>query len=171
MNRLPQVSRLAGVGSRFLIVGALSTLIEVGVFNLLVFVFGWDLVAAKIAASLVALINAYIGNREWAFKHRDRRGRTAEIALFLGVNAACTALGAGIVWLGVEGLRMLLGEAPGALGINLVNFASIGIVVLVRFVFYHWLVFPQKSGSDAAEVPGESAVPGEPAVPGTDGGK
>lgn len=147
MNRLSQVSRLAGVGSRFLIVGGLSTLIEVGVFNLLVFVLGWDVVSAKIAASLVALINAYFGNREWTFRHRDRRGRTSEIALFLGVNAVCTLLGAGIVWLGVEGLRMLLGEAPGALGINLVNFASIGIIVLVRFVLYHWLVFPQKNAA------------------------
>jgi len=147
MNRLSQVSRLAGVGSRFLIVGGLSTLIEVGVFNLLVFVLGWDVVSAKIAASLVALINAYFGNREWTFRHRDRRGRTSEIALFLGVNAVCTVLGAGIVWLGVEGLRMLLGEAPGALGINLVNFASIGIIVLVRFVLYHWLVFPQKNAA------------------------
>lgn len=147
MNRLSQVSRLAGVGSRFLIVGGLSTLIEVGVFNLLVFVLGWDVVSAKIAASLVALINAYFGNREWTFRHRDRRGRTSEIALFLGVNAVCTLLGAGIVWLGVEGLRMLLGEAPGALGINLVNFASIGIIVLVRFVLYHWLVFPQKNSA------------------------
>ncbi|WP_315107587.1 hypothetical protein [uncultured Microbacterium sp.] len=29
-----RLRRLAGVGSRFLVVGALSTLIEVGVFNL-----------------------------------------------------------------------------------------------------------------------------------------
>src|SRR5665647_2478594 len=50
-------------------------LIEVGVFNLLYLVFGWDVAWAKVAASLVALINAYFGNREWTFRDRGRHGR------------------------------------------------------------------------------------------------
>lgn len=132
---------MVGVGSRFLVVGALSTAIEVGVFNLLVYVWGWDVVAAKIVASLVALINAYIGNREWTFRHRDRRGRVSEVVLFLLVNAACTALGAGLVWLGVEVATGLLGRAPGAVAVNLVNLTSIVIVVVLRFLLYHGVVF------------------------------
>lgn len=141
MNRLTQVRRLAGVGTRFLIVGGLSTLIEVGVFNLLVYVFGWDLVAAKITASLVALVNAYIGNREWTFRHRDRRSRMSELFWFLLTNAVCTGLGAALVWVGVEALRGILGHAPGAFAVNVVNLFSIGIIVLVRFALYHWVVF------------------------------
>ncbi|MDO5635402.1 MAG: GtrA family protein [Micrococcus sp.] len=133
--------RLLSVGSRFLAVGALSTLIEVGVFNLLVFVFGWDLVWAKVVASLVALVNAYIGNREWTFRHRARRGRVNELVLFVTANAACTALGAGMVWAGVETVRMLLEREPGALAVNVVNLASIAVVVVVRFALYHWVVF------------------------------
>ena len=121
MNPPSRLRRLAGVGSRFLVVGALSTLIEVGVFNLLVYAWGWDVVAAKIAASLVALINAYIGNREWTFRHRDRRGRVAEVGLFLATNAVCTALG--------------------AVAVTAVNLVSIVIVVLLRFVLYHSIVF------------------------------
>ena len=50
--------------------GAISTAIEVAVFNLLYLVLGWDVVAAKIVASLVALVNAYIGNRQWTFRGR-----------------------------------------------------------------------------------------------------
>lgn len=133
------------MGSRFLVVGAVSTLIEIGVFNLLVFVWGWDVVAAKIVASLVALVNAYIGNREWTFRHRDRRGRTAEVALFLATNAVCTVIGAALVWVGVEAVAAALAREPGPLAVNVVNLASIVIVVLLRFVLYHSIVFRTKS--------------------------
>lgn len=136
-----RLRRLVGVGSRFLVVGALSTVIEIAVFNLLVFAFDWDPVVSKIVASLVALVNAYIGNREWTFRHRDRRGRVSELVLFLVTNGACTLLGAGLVWVGVEMFTGLRGHAPGALALNIVNLISIVIVVLIRFVLYHKLVF------------------------------
>ncbi|GAA2462841.1 GtrA family protein [Agromyces soli] len=136
-----RLRRLAALGSRFLVVGAVSTLIEVGVFNLLVFAWGWDVVWAKIIASLVALVNAYIGNREWTFRHRDRRGRVSELVLFVLANLVCTALGAAIVWAGVGIAQLALGREPGAVAVNVVNLVSIAIIVLVRFVLYHRIVF------------------------------
>lgn len=136
-----RLRRLAGVGGRFLIVGAISTLIEIAAFNLCVFVLGWDPVVSKVVASLIALVNAYIGNREWAFRHRDRRGRVSELLLFLATNVVCTLLGAALVWLGVEALQALFGHATGALGLNAVNVISIVIVVVFRFVLYHKIVF------------------------------
>lgn len=130
------MKKLLGVGARFLVVGALSTVIEIAVFNLCYLVFGWDVVVAKVVASLVALINAYFGNREWAFRERDRHRRWLELLLFLAVNGFCTVLGAVILWAGT----VLLGE-PGPVVVNLINLVSIGIVVLARFTFYHYLVF------------------------------
>jgi len=141
MELRSRLRRLAALGSRFLVVGAVSTLIEVGVFNLLVFVWGWDVVWAKIIASLVALVNAYIGNREWTFRHRDRRGRVSELVLFVLANLVCTALGAAIVWAGVGLAQLVLGREPGAVAVNVVNLVSIAIIVLVRFVLYHRIVF------------------------------
>ncbi|MFJ2550893.1 GtrA family protein [Microbacterium sp. NPDC087591] len=141
MKPTSRLRRLASLGSRFLIVGGLSTLIEIGVFNLLVFVWGWDVVAAKVVASLVALVNAYFGNREWTFRHRDRRGRMNELLLFLLTNALCTAIGAGLVWLGVEMAAGILGRTPGAIAVNAVNLVSIVIVVVLRFALYHSIVF------------------------------
>lgn len=141
MDRRSRVRRLAGVGARFLIIGGISTVIEIGVFNLLVYALGWDLVPAKIAAGLIALVNAYFGNREWTFRHRDRRGRVTEILLFLGVNLVCTLLGAGIVWLGAETAEAITGQRPGPTIVNLVNLASIAVTVLLRFVLYHFVVF------------------------------
>lgn len=135
------------MGSRFLVVGAISTVVEIAAFNLFVFMLGWDPVVSKVVASLVALINAYIGNREWAFRHRDRRGRFSEILLFLVTNGVCTLLGAGLVWLGVEALELIVGHATGALALNVVNLISIVIVVVFRFVLYHKVVFRSASGS------------------------
>ncbi|WP_424936232.1 MULTISPECIES: GtrA family protein [Bacteria] len=141
MDRRSRLRRIAGVGGRFLVIGGISTLIEVGAFNLFVYVLGWDVVTAKVVASLVALVNAYFGNREWAFRHRDRRGRAAEIVLFLATNLVCTALGALLVWAGTEAAGALLGHAPGAAIVNVVNLASIAIIVVVRFILYHGIVF------------------------------
>lgn len=144
-----RLRRLVGVGSRFLVVGALSTIIEIAVFNLLVFVWGWDPVLSKAVASLVALINAYLGNREWTFRHRDRRSRVSEVLLFVGVNLACTLLGAALVWLGVEAFTGLRGHVPGPLALNAINLVSIVVVVMIRFVLYHKVVFraaPRSSG-------------------------
>lgn len=160
MDFRSRLRRLAGVGSRFLVVGAISTLIEVGVFNLLVYAWGVDVIWAKVIASLVALVNAYIGNREWTFRHRDRRGRVNELVLFLLTNAACTGLGAFLVWLGVEAAEVLLGRTPGPFIVNGVNLVSIVVVVLVRFVLYHKLVFrvSPKVEAGAAEPEPEAAA-------------
>ena len=125
--------------------GAISTLIEIVSFNVLAFGLGWDLVAAKIVASLIALVNAYFGNRQWTFRDRDRRRRWVEISLFVAVNTVCTALGAGLVAAGVVAVQAMIGHAPGPFAVNIVNLVSIVIVVLARFVFYHYLVFPRRA--------------------------
>lgn len=141
MSKRARWRRLAGLGARFLTVGAISTLIEIAVFNLLFLAFGWDVVSAKVVASLVALVNAYFGNREWTFRHRDRRGRVAEVVLFVVVNLFCTALGAAIVWGGVEVAEVIIDRTAGPFIVNGVNLVSIAIVVLVRFWLYHSVVF------------------------------
>lgn len=142
MPQIPErLKRNVRVGAKFLIVGGISTLIEVAAFNVLLFAAGWYLVPAKIAASLIALINAYFGNREWAFKHRERRQRTDEIVRFLVVNLLCTALGAGLVWIGVESAGLVLDRQPGPYITNVVNLASIVVVVFVRFFLYNRFVF------------------------------
>ncbi|GAB3800124.1 hypothetical protein GCM10028798_14160 [Humibacter antri] len=163
-----RVRRAAGLSVRFLIIGAASTVIEIGLFNLFFLAFGWSPVWAKIASSLIALINAYIGNREWAFRDRGRHGRFREAVLFLLVNGACTVLGAVIVWAG----EAMFGR--GGLIVNAVNIVSIGIVVIVRFAFYHWVVFPGRkpaaaisSSPDSPEYSPsqESATPSESSAP------
>jgi putative flippase GtrA len=138
------VRALAGVGARFLTVGAVSTLIEIGVFNLCYLVLGWEPTPAKVVASLVALVNAYFGNREWTFRGRPGRRRGVEVVLFVAVNAVCTALGAALVWAGVAAAGSILGREAGPVAVNAVNLVSIVVIVLVRFGLYHWIVFPNR---------------------------
>lgn len=135
-----------GSGFRFLIVGGVSTVIELTVFNLLFLLAGWDPVLAKIAATGVALINAYLGNRFWAFRSRASRRRLSEILLFLAVNLFCMALGALLLGLGTS----LLSE-PDPLWVNVINLATIAAVVVVRFALYRWLVFTGQSTRASAE--------------------
>lgn len=141
MSFSPRAKRVAALSARFLTVGALSTAIEIVTFNLLFLVLGWDVVIAKVVASLVALINAYFGNRQWTFRDRNRRRRWVEIVLFVAVNAVCTALGAVIVWAGVAAASSLLGRDPGPFIVNAINLVSIVVVVVARFAFYHYVVF------------------------------
>ncbi|WP_210480562.1 GtrA family protein [Naasia sp. SYSU D00948] len=143
-------------GGRFLIVGATSTVLELATFNLFLLVFGWDAVSAKVVSSLIALVNAYLGNREWAFRHRQGRGRMLELMLFLAVNALCTAIGAGIVAAGAVTLESF--GYLSALLLNLVNIVSIGVVVLVRFALYHFVVFRAPAVTAASETVGAAAA-------------
>ena len=122
--------------------------------------------AAKVTASLVALVNAYFGNRQWAFRHRERRRVWVEISLFLAVNAFCTALGALIVWAGVEWMTSLLGHSGGAVIVNVINLVSIVIVVMVRFAFYHWVVSASRRASvRAVRRSVGRTIPSRPGIP------
>lgn len=144
MTHSSRLRRFLGLSTRFLTVGALSTLIEIVAFNLIFYAFGPGGVWSKVAASLIALINAYFGNREWTFRGKGKHSRANELALFLAVNVACTALGAFLVWIGLA----LISNA-GPLLVNLINVLSIGAVVVVRFLLYHYIVFhgPRKVDS------------------------
>jgi hypothetical protein len=50
----------------------------------------------------------------------------------------------------------MLGREPGAFAVNFVNLVSIGIIVLVRFALYHWVVFrtsPKREAAVSSDVP------------------
>lgn len=173
MSQHARWRRLAGLGARFLTVGAISTLIEIAVFNLLYLGLDVDVVWSKIIASLVALVNAYLGNREWTFRNRGGHSRSVEITLFVIVNAVCTGLGALLVWGGVEAVSAALGREAGPIAVNVVNLISIVIIVVLRFLLYHYIVFrgvrerPAKHVASAGhgDAVTDAAGPAEPAEP------
>lgn len=132
---------LARTASTFLTVGAVSTLIEVVVFNVALTALGASAVVAKVVASLVALINAYLGNRHWTFRDRGTEARGRQLTRFLVANGVCTGLGAVIVWAAAAVLTSQAGQGPGVVVLNVVNFGSIVLIIVLRFMIYHAWVF------------------------------
>ncbi|QPZ37466.1 GtrA family protein [Paramicrobacterium chengjingii] len=147
MTQHSRLRRLIGLSSRFLTIGAISTLIEIAAFNILLYGLHVDGVWAKIFASLIALVNAYFGNREWTFKNRGKHSRSLEVVLFIVVNGICTLLGAGIVGLGLWAF-----PDSGPIVVNIINLLSIGVVVALRFLLYHFVVFRGVRPSRASEI-------------------
>jgi putative flippase GtrA len=139
--------RLAVLGGKFLTVGAVSTVIEIAAFNVLVYALGIDAIVAKIVASLIALINAYYGSRLWTYRERTTRSRRGELARFLTVNAVCAALGATVLAIEIALLTYRF-HLVGPVWLNLANVGAIGIVIVARFVLYTVWVFPAAT-SDA----------------------
>jgi putative flippase GtrA len=157
VGRSRNLRRAGALSARFLVVGAISTLIEIASFNVLI-ALGTNPVVAKVVASLIALVNAYVGNREWAFRSRARTGTGRQMVRFLLVNAVCTAIGAGAVWLGAHAWQAAFGEV-GALGLNVVNLISIGGVTVIRFVLYHYVVFPPARPVQGVDEPSGRLTP------------
>jgi Predicted membrane protein len=142
-GRLPRILRTLGP---FLGVGAISTLIELGSFNLLYYVAGMDTVGAKIASSAIALVNAYLGNLLWTFRGARQHRQIHEFARFLIVNTLCAILGAGLLAV-LEGVLHYRLGLTGPFWLNAANVVSIGVIVILRFVLYAWWVFPAAGGA------------------------
>jgi putative flippase GtrA len=91
----------AGEVARFLLVGGLGLVVDVGLFNLLRFDLGLGdgqgvlvdkPVTAKILSVVAATVVTYAGNRTWTWRHRQRTGVLREYALFVLLNAIAMAI-------------------------------------------------------------------------------
>lgn len=153
MGHSSRLGRAVRLATRFLLVGGLSTIIEIASFNALVYAAGWNQPLAKIAASTIALGSAYFGNRQWTFRGRRGRGRRDEITWFVGVNVVCGLVGAAVVWAGVAGLSAWLHRPIGPVTVNIVNLVSIVLVVVLRFGLYNRYVFRRTEASPPLTLP------------------
>ena len=123
--------------SAFGVVGGVSFLIDIGVFQLLYAHAGVGAVLAKLASTVVSTSTAYLGHRYWSFSHRARTGLKREYTLFFVVNGATLILGLAIVWF----VRYPLGQTH-PLVLQAANIFSIGLGTIVRYIAYRQWVFP-----------------------------
>jgi putative flippase GtrA len=82
---------------QFLVAGGLAYAVDVLVFNLMLMAVS-DGVVAKIVSSVPATIVAYIGNRYWTYKDRERSGVGREYTMFFVLSAFAAGIQAGTVW-------------------------------------------------------------------------
>jgi putative flippase GtrA len=91
----------AGEVGRFLVVGGLGLVVDVGLFNLLRFNLGLGdgqgvlvdkPITAKVLSVVAATIVTYAGNRTWTWRHRERTGVIREYMLFVLLNGVAMVI-------------------------------------------------------------------------------
>ena len=141
-----RVGHLLHEVAKFGVVGGIAYLVDVGSFSLMRHHWLSDKpITAKIISTVLATAVAYLGNRFWTFRHRDRVGYAREYAMFFVLNIGGLAIAVGCLWVShyVLGLRSLLADNISANGVGLV------LGTLFRFWAYRKWVFPEIPDEDA----------------------
>ena len=156
--RLPGRADLRAIGAEFAkfgVVGAICTVIDVGLFNVLHFGAGVDPLLSKTISVVVAVTVSYLGNRHWSFRHRAHTGFGREYTLFFVFNGVGLLIALACLAITKYGLGL-----TGPLALNLAgNVIGMGIATLFRFWSYRRWVFPAvpTAAEAAAEPAGVSA--------------
>jgi putative flippase GtrA len=149
--------------SAFGVVGAVSFVLDLGVFQLL-YLSGLGAVTAKILATLVSMTVAFLGHRYWSFAHRQQRSLREGYLRFAVINAATLVIGVAIV----AAVRYPLGQES-VLALQAANVTSIAIGTAVRWLAYRRWVFP--AARTAATGAHDGATPVTAGAHGTDGAR
>jgi len=149
-------ARLRGIVSelaKFGTVGALSFVIDVTIFNAVLLFLDKPL-TAKVISTVVSATNAFVLNRAWSFKHRERTSVRREYGLFFVLNLVGLAIS--LLCLAVShyvlGFESRLADNISANGIGLV------LGTTFRFWSYRRFVWAAPSAVEDAAVEGDAAA-------------
>ncbi|MGW3952598.1 GtrA family protein [Streptomyces sp. NPDC004752] len=128
--------RLVHEVAKFGAVGGAGLLVNLGVFNLVRHVTALPVVRASIIATVVAIVFNYIGFRYFAYRDRDKGGRTRELTLFLLFSVVGLVIENGVLYAATYGFGW---DSP--LQSNAFKFFGIAVATLFRFWSYRTWVF------------------------------
>ena len=142
MTITTRARRLLPEASRFLSVGALAYVVDVGVFNLMLVASraleeeGKPL-TAKVVSTVVATLFSYWGNKSWTYAHRPGRRTSHELLLFLILNGVAMGIAVGALAIShyVLGFTSALADNIAA------NVIGVGLGTVFRFLTYRRWVF------------------------------
>lgn len=135
--------------AKFGAVGALGTVVNFGVSNLLWHLTSLQAVRANVIATVVAIVCNYVGFRYFTYRDRDKGARTKELTLFLVFSAVGLVIENGILFAAIYGFGW-----ESSLQRNVFKVLGIGIATLFRFWSYRTWVFkalPAKEAVASAE--------------------
>lgn len=82
---------------KFGVVGAIAYVFDVGISNLLLGPIGW--LWATVTSVTIAATIAFIGNRFWTWRDRERSGLRREYLLYFGFNLVGLGIALACVWI------------------------------------------------------------------------
>jgi putative flippase GtrA len=140
---------------KFLIVGGLGTVIDLGGAGLLHGQYHFEPLAAKAVSVTLATVFTYLGSRFWTFRERENQAMHREAVLFFVLNVVGLLIAEAVIGLVsyVMGLR-------GPLAYNAASFVGTGLGTIFRFYAYRRWVFLDPEGASAA-----TPLPDAPAFP------
>ena len=117
---------------KFGLVGVVNTLVDYGVYTLLLFIpfFKENYVLAQVLGYSAGLINSLVLNKRWTFSQREPMTK-GQLASFLLVNLAALAVSTGILVLTQENLQLnrYVGKIIATVGSLAVNFLGNKLLV------------------------------------------
>jgi putative flippase GtrA len=139
---------------KFGAVGAIAFVVDFALFNVAIQAWGMEELTAKTFSTVIAATVAFIGNRFWTWRHRERSGMAREYSLYfffnavgLGIGLVCLAIshyGLGSIWPGV--FKSLIADNIAA------NLIGTILGTLFRFWSYRRFVFVGPAAQDAPDV-------------------
>jgi putative flippase GtrA len=140
--------------SKFGTIGAVNTVINYAVFNLLVLtVFANGQLKANVVATLVATTSSYFMNRHWTYRDRPKAALHREYALFFLFNAAGMAIELGVLAVAKYGLGI-----HGLIALNLAKAVATALGMVFRFWTYRTMVF-KKAPVPVSPAPAQRTAP------------
>jgi len=129
-------------GAKFLVVGAIGTVVTFGIANALQGSIGKY--GAVTVATIIATVITFLGNRHWSFRQREGQGTTRDSVVFFVLNGIGLLIYYGSIWLiqDVAGLK-------GKLWYNAALVVGTGLGTLFRFWSYRKWVWTAPGGGPA----------------------
>lgn len=143
---------------KFLLIGGLGTVIDLGGAAVLHNKYQVGPLEAKAVSVTLATVFTYLGSRFWTFKERENQSMRREAVLFFVLNVVGLAIAEAVIGLVtyVMGLR-------GSIEYNAASFIGTGLGTIFRFYAYRkWVFLDPAAGSAAAPLPHAPAFPDYP---------
>ena len=146
--------------AKFGVVGLAGFIVSLGGADVLHFDLGVGKYKAVVAATIAATVVTFLGNRYWAFRHRERVGMGRETVLFFVFNAIGLLIQLACVAIVADGAGL-----QGKVWYNLANLTGIGLGTLFRFWSYRkwvWRTQDPAAGAQAGRHRPTAPAPGFP---------
>jgi putative flippase GtrA len=122
--------------AKFGIVGAINTVLDFGLANLLVFGLHWSPLVGKAGSVAVAATSSYFMNRHWTFRHRARTGLGREYGLFFLLNGVGLLIAEVCIWTVHNAMHK-----SGPIWFNVAQLVGLVLGMAFRFTAYKRWVF------------------------------